>query len=510
MRKLKGALVLLCIVCALIIYGVAASGGVDTSGWKCHTFEEAGIALLLPEDMALQQTPSGGIAGDFDGVRLEYSRRGGLYENIDVLAAELWEEPRGKTEKLEINGVGLVRVTPSGEKNTAEYCFVGPRYDECCLRLTADGDGGEAKKALKIIKAIASTIADGGDAPAGAVTHTAAAERAGDYLVLVNRRNPIPDGWEENVDTVRVCDSLGDEAFAEREAGAALLALRTGLAADGVKVGFVSPDGSAEAGGAPEYSESGTGLAFDLYIADGPQDDARTWEKIHGRLAGYGFILRWPEGEEYYTGRACEPRHIRFVGKDAAKEISGRGVSLEEYLGADPAAVDYLALVNKDNALPDRWEDEIEIVYMTNRDGEKIGVERTAYAAYLRLFDAVAKEGVHLDINSGWRSVAEQQDIVERYTENYGGDYVRKYVAVPGYSEHHTGLAIDLYLESPDVWGIIHGKLADCGFILRYPQGKESITGYSYEPWHVRYVGVKAAKEIKERGITLEEYLGAA
>ncbi|MBQ1805909.1 MAG: M15 family metallopeptidase, partial [Oscillospiraceae bacterium] len=92
-------------------------------------------------------------------------------------------------------------------------------------------------------------------------------------------------------------------------------------------------------------------------------------------------------------------------------------------------------------------------------------------------------------------------------TVKYGTDYVKAYVAVPGYSEHHTGLAIDLYLESPDVWAKIHAKLADCGFILRYPQGKEAVTGYAYEPWHIRYVGVETAREITARGLALEEYL---
>ena len=170
--------------------------------------------------------------------------------------------------------------------------------------------------------------------------------------------------------------------------------------------------------------------------------------------------------------------------------------------------IDYLVLVNPEHALPDDWEDRLEVVYMTNRHGEEIGVERIAFEAYCRLRDALAEEGVHLDINSAWRSVAEQKALAESYTRKYGADYVKKYVAVPGYSEHHTGLAIDLYLESMDVWAKIHARLAEFGFILRYPEGKESITGYGYEPWHVRFVGTDTAGEIAERGVTLEEYLG--
>ncbi len=159
----------------------------------------------------------------------------------------------------------------------------------------------------------------------------------------------------------------------------------------------------------------------------------------------------------------------------------------------------------------------------TNSLGDDIEVERAAYDAYLELKDDLAKDGVFIDLDSARRSIAAQQDIVVRFTEKYGEDYVKRYVAVPGYSEHHTGLALDLYLnidgedvylnedmvQHPEIWAKIHAKLADHGFILRYLEGKEDITGYSYEPWHIRYVGdVSVAKEIMEKGITLEEYLG--
>ena len=102
---------------------------------------------------------------------------------------------------------------------------------------------------------------------------------------------------------------------------------------------------------------------------------------------------------------------------------------------------------------------------------------------------------------------------------------MKQYVAVPGYSEHHTGLALDLYLnidgkdvvenedlvKYPEVWEEIHAKLAEHGFILRYLEGKEDITGYSYEPWHIRYLDDPAiAAEITDKGETLEEYLGVA
>ena len=105
--------------------------------------------------------------------------------------------------------------------------------------------------------------------------------------------------------------------------------------------------------------------------------------------------------------------------------------------------------------------------------------------------------------------------------EKYGEEYTVSHVAVPGYSEHHTGLALDLFLivdgqimyenedleKYPEIWAKIHELAPDYGFILRYPEGKEDITGYSYEPWHLRYVGADLAKVITEEGLTLEEYI---
>ena len=187
-------------------------------------------------------------------------------------------------------------------------------------------------------------------------------------------------------------------------------------------------------------------------------------------------------------------------------------------------SIDCMALVNKTHALPDDWEDKLEIVHMTNSVGDDVEVEKKAYDAYLELKAELEKEGVYVDLDSARRSVAEQQRIMDDFTEKYGADYAAKTVAKPGYSEHHTGLALDLYLiidgkdvvenedmiQYPEIWSKIHAKLADYGFILRYLDGSEHITGYGYEPWHIRYLdNVDTAKEITSKGVTFEEYLGA-
>ena len=184
--------------------------------------------------------------------------------------------------------------------------------------------------------------------------------------------------------------------------------------------------------------------------------------------------------------------------------------------------IDYLVLVNKTHQLPAYWENALKTVKTTNTVGEEVEAEYKAYAAYLKLKEAMAAEGVDIQLDSGRRSVAEQQDIWDRFMIKYGEEYTKKTVAVPGYSEHQTGLALDLYfildgttvyynedlVQYPEVWAKIHAKLADYGFILRYLEGKEDITGYSYEPWHIRYIDdVALAKDITARGITLEEYL---
>lgn len=193
---------------------------------------------------------------------------------------------------------------------------------------------------------------------------------------------------------------------------------------------------------------------------------------------------------------------------------------------AASAGIDYMVLVNKLNPLPDTWEDALEIAQTTNSLGDDVEVEAKAFAAYEQLkADLETNDGIHVELDSARRSVAEQQRIMDDFTKEYGADYAAKTVAKPGYSEHHTGLALDLYfqidgqdvfaneemIQYPEIWEKIHAKLADYGFILRYLDDKEHITGYGYEPWHIRYIDdVDKAKEIMDKGITFEEYLGVA
>ncbi len=146
----------------------------------------------------------------------------------------------------------------------------------------------------------------------------------------------------------------------------------------------------------------------------------------------------------------------------------------EEAPAEDDYVLDYLVLVNKLNPLPEDWEQTVRADHFTNTSGNDVEVETKAYAEYLKLKEELEAEGIYVDLDSARRSIAAQQQIVEEFTELYGADYTAKVVATPGFSEHHTGLALDLYLiidgvivdenedvlQHPEIWEIIHSKLA--------------------------------------------------
>ena len=148
-----------------------------------------------------------------------------------------------------------------------------------------------------------------------------------------------------------------------------------------------------------------------------------------------------------------------------------------------------------------------------NKSGSKLNKE--AYAAFQKLVDAGEKEGYHIRNNSAYRSYNTQRGLYNNYKNSNGLTWADKWSARPGHSEHQTGLALDVgvkneyslgkFESSPEfTWMKNNAHLY--GFILRYPKGKEYITGYGYEPWHYRYVGVDVATYIYENNITYEEY----
>lgn len=183
---------------------------------------------------------------------------------------------------------------------------------------------------------------------------------------------------------------------------------------------------------------------------------------------------------------------------------------------------DYLVLVNKQHPLPENWEEKLDLVDVQNVYDETIQIDRETLEQFNKLRDALLEEWIDIELDSVYRSVWKQQELWNQFEEEYGLDYTKQYVAVPGLSEHHTSYAVDVALikdgeliwendamiAEKEIFTKVHAKLAEFGFILRYPEWKEDITEYGYEPWHFRYIkDVNIAKEIMDNWLTLEEYL---
>ncbi len=174
-----------------------------------------------------------------------------------------------------------------------------------------------------------------------------------------------------------------------------------------------------------------------------------------------------------------------------------------------------LLLVNAGHPLA--LSDAPELVCVDPRWPE-VQLERQAAGQLRACIRAVKGENAIVPV-SGWRSLAQQQAIWDDTMRQEGEAFTRQYVAFPGCSEHQTGLAIDLGLAAETIdfirpnfphSGVCSAfrKLAACyGFVLRYPAGKESITGIAHEPWHFRYVGIPHAQFMASQCLVLEEYV---
>ena len=190
----------------------------------------------------------------------------------------------------------------------------------------------------------------------------------------------------------------------------------------------------------------------------------------------------------------------------------------------------YLTLVNKENPCGTDYvpEDLTALPAELTLYGKEVQMESTAALAAEALVRELHARGYgHIVITSGYRDYAYQQVLFNTYLGNEMKKHpdwtveqcraaVLTYSARPGESEHQTGLCVDListknvvldetFAENP-AYAWLAENARHFGFILRYPEGKEETTGYSYEPWHYRFVGVEAASKIYRKGLTLEEY----
>lgn len=194
--------------------------------------------------------------------------------------------------------------------------------------------------------------------------------------------------------------------------------------------------------------------------------------------------------------------------------------------------MNYEILINKENPIEQKYLKEVvepslvEIEYTRDNDDifesyqttdKRIFLEKETAKAWYELKKHLVNKGLEFDICSGFLSLELQENKYNSFLKRNGLELTQRRMCKPGYSEHHTGLAIDCdYFINGDWAGIcnddnletkyIHSILHNFGFILRYPKHKQEITGMQYEPWHIRYVGKELAKKLYEEDLTLEEY----
>ena len=156
-----------------------------------------------------------------------------------------------------------------------------------------------------------------------------------------------------------------------------------------------------------------------------------------------------------------------------------------------------IVFVNKNVALPKAYNP---------------GLNNKMMKMYIKMQKCAQECGFELPIVSSFRSYNYQKKVYDEYVKEFGMSKTNTFSAKPGHSEHQTGLALDIgednddYIKNPESkW--LRNNAHKFGFIIRYPKGKEWITGYKYEPWHIRYVGVKHATKIYNKKITLEELI---
>ncbi len=173
-----------------------------------------------------------------------------------------------------------------------------------------------------------------------------------------------------------------------------------------------------------------------------------------------------------------------------------------------------LILVNQDHGYREPGREDLVPAW---EGVPRVRMERRAVVLLTELMQKI-KGWERIVPVSGWRSRKEQQAIWDDCLEESGEEFTRKFVALPGHSEHQTGLAIDLGRRQEEidficpefpytgVCGVFRRYAAAYGFVERYPAGKEAVTGIGHEPWHFRYVGVPHAHVMENQGLTLEEY----
>ena len=270
---------------------------------------------------------------------------------------------------------------------------------------------------------------------------------------------------------------------------------------------------------APSQNTSGTGSGSEV------SDISLTFYKVTLPVGGskMPIVTMFPETaenkNEIWTSSDASVATVDSIGNIKAvgegiciitvKSVDNPSVSasVEVTVEAAPEAavadgvtyIDGILIANKTYALPASYNPG--------------GLTNECYSAFMNLVSGAAADNINIYCSSGFRSYESQQYIYNNYVAMDGQANADTYSARPGHSEHQTGLAIDCniiddsFTGTPEaIW--LENNCHKYGFIIRYPKNKSHITGYKYEPWHIRYIGVEKATAVYNSGLCLEEYLG--
>ena len=225
--------------------------------------------------------------------------------------------------------------------------------------------------------------------------------------------------------------------------------------------------------------------------------------------------------EKYYKKDNLE-RYVNYYSKNnnlTSKEIvtnvnSNLDTTFYENYESTDTSKDTLMIVNKHYKIENNYKPD-NLVTVLSEHGYPNKIRADIYEEFKKMYNAAKNDNVSIFIASPYRSYSDQNALYTYYVNTDGKQNADTYSARPGFSEHHTGLAMDLIpeygldldtFENSDGFKWMQENAYKYGFILRYPKDKEYITGYIYEPWHYRYVGINAATTIKNEGLTFEEY----
>ena len=225
--------------------------------------------------------------------------------------------------------------------------------------------------------------------------------------------------------------------------------------------------------------------------------------------------------EKYFIYNNLD-RYLSYYQKNPTKDLSeivtlinvNRDSNYYENTTPTDTSKDTLMLVNKYNYLSQDYTPENLVNVSSSYAYDGNIARQDVLDAFKEMYNDALKDDITLILNSSYRSYSEQDETWLTRKKAYGTEKADQYAARAGYSEHQTGLALDINqfnttekdFENTPAFTWLSNNAYKYGFILRYPEGKENITGYSYESWHYRYVGKDVAKKITDEGITFDEY----